>query len=624
MNSPCVRLLALLLPAMALAASARGDDQDPSRTVPIPQGLKATLRLPEVAIIGDHIRGEFIVQNTGSEPVKIRAGEGSAILRAREPGAGAAPNLGMGEASIDPWLQVHVWNERAKLLPDMVGGPMFVPAGTPATVTLAPGESKSIYCPLERYVAILARDIYTVSVWNDLGWEADRDHPPLMATAEIEFRLPSAQSIATRVRTLCARDTEENNWELMHLWSPLFLPALREEARAGHAQACLGMSGIISEEANRVLLDLAVSKDATVARAAVYALSLRLPAPADPEQPALRLWNGWSSREQILRTWQPRFDAPLMTAAVGLMQNPPRLMPSPRKGDAGSSGGLAQLMPNAVALGARSIEARGSIDQVPAVLDATERALRANVAPRKGAQAMFAPAPLDALIQAIDALRSRGWRTNGRGDTAAMLAWFRQLAEPKIPKPADTAWQEVVRAALGSKSPVLRENAVRAMPQPLTDDWEPPLRTALEDEDGGVLCAACAAAGDSHRKSLLGQLVNVVVNLHQPEAQSAAMDAAVRLGGGVELWTALCEVIPEPAMTAKALVELVRGTMEMPPGGIVADSNLTPEEAVAARDAWKTFIERNRELLDNGQRVGRGDPSITPAMMLAVRTVPSR
>jgi hypothetical protein len=605
---------------MAVTVAAWADDQDPSSNVPAPAGLVATLKLPSVAVIGDHIAGEFIVRNRGSEPVRIRAGERGAIVHAYAPGATSPLNFGAGEAAIDPWLQVHVWSERGRVLPEMIGGAMFLPVRKMPIVTLAPGETKSIYCPLERYVAIVRPDLYTISVWNDLGWQADRNHPPVMATAEMEFRPPNGESVANRVRTLCARDTEENSWELQHLWSPLYLPALRDAARAGHAAACLGMSSLLSEDANRLLLEFAASKDSAVTRAAVYALSTRLPSLTQPAQPALRTWNGWSAREPILLAWQPKFDAPLMSAAVRLLGAPLPSEPSAKKSVAEGSV-PPPLIPDSVSLGARVVEARGSAEQVPALLQAAERALETNPVPRKGPQATVPPPPLEALISAIDALRRRGWRTDGQGGVGARLAWFRQLADPAVSRPPGTGWEEAVRTALSAKSPVLRENALRAIGVPLADAWDPLLRKALEDEDGGVLCAACLVAGASGHKDLVGMLVQVIVNAHQPAAQIAAMDAAERLGGGVDVWTALCEVIPEPALRPRALLDLIRGTIDLPPGSVLADGELTAAQATVVREAWKTFIASNRALLESRARVPRGDPSITPTMMLAVRTV---
>jgi hypothetical protein len=159
------------------------------------------------------------------------------------------------------------------------------------------------------------------------------------------------------------------------------------------------------------------------------------------------------------------------------------------------------------------------------------------------------------------------------------------------------------------------------MPVPLTDDWEPLLRSALEDEDAGVQNAACRVAGTSGRTSLRGQLVQIVLNVRESVVQLTAAESAAQLGGGVDLWFALCDVMPQPAMTTNALTALVRGTLDVPRWGVVIDNNLTREQAVAVRDAWKAFLERNRAILESGRRVPRNDPSITPTMMLAVRAL---
>jgi hypothetical protein len=85
-----------------------------------------------------------------------------------------------------------------------------------------------------------------------------------------------------------------------------------------------------------------------------------------------------------------------------------------------------------------------------------------------------------------------------------------------------------------SRWPV-REAAVRALPTPLSEQWAPKLRAALNDADYGVVKAACEVAGASGHKEFAEPLVEIVAAEQNPRLLDAAAGAAEKLGAGIEL-----------------------------------------------------------------------------------------
>lgn len=268
-----------------------------------------------------------------------------------------------------------------------------------------------------------------------------------------------------------------------------------------------------------------------------------------------------------------------------------------------------------VSLGAQIIEARGGDGDVAALLAATQRVLDKWAEPRTGpgANTLDAPAPLQALIRAMDALRQRGWRASGSGRTAALLAYFRQLADPTIPRPDHDRWKRTLHAFIDANPPAFRENAIRAIPTPITDEWEKPLMIALEDRDWGVVRIACEVAGKSGRKSFIRPLAQVVEGIHESFVQGAAHDAAVKLGGGIELWEAWCEVIPDQERVSVALQRLFVGTIALPTSGVMSGTgNFSRDQRFRIRQTWREFLTKHRALLAGGGQVPESDPTVLP------------
>ena len=226
------------------------------------------------------------------------------------------------------------------------------------------------------------------------------------------------------------------------------------------------------------------------------------------------------------------------------------------------------------------------------------------------------PPPLRGLIAAIDALRSRGWRLgpNTAGGSAVILAQFRELSDPTLPRPASDRWNKTLLAFSDANPPTFRQNAILAIPTPVSDELAPALMKALEDKDWGVLLSACEVAGKSGRAPFIGPLCQIVESTHESFILSAASSSAFALGARVELWNAWCEVITDQEFMSTAIRQLAKGTLDITSGSSSGNSNFTREQCFAIRDAWRDFIRKNRSRLAHSERIATDDPTVSPTL----------
>ena len=548
---------------------------------PVPEGAAVSLELPATAKIGDAIKGRFIICNTGTKPFVISTGfdyRGSGVpLR----------------------LKVRVTDSEGRVLTDMAQGLPCL-GGLGGDATIEPGKSHEIACPFQAYVTFTDAGTYVVEACHDLGWKVDDTRPHPVAKTKIKIVLPSPEQATARVRELCMGTDEDVKWQLFKLQHPSFLPALMAEAEAGRSTAVIGISGIPSKGATEALLKLLVHSSPEVVTGAARELTGRLPSLEDGSKSAFHNMYVPPPRDALLKTWDSKYRGQLLEAAHRFLQSTDK---------------------ETIALGASFITAQGGSDDAPALLATIDRIFERNWEIRAGkdANVIDPPAPLGALFGALDSLRARGWRTDGGPDRAARLAHFRQLADPKMARPADDRWKQSILAIVDQdplQTPsVFRENAVRAIPVPVPDEFVKPLLKAFDDQDWAVVMAACEVAGKSGRKIFIPGLAQIVETMHHFFVQNAAHNAAVTLGARTELWTAWCEVITDQDRMHDAVNHLVIGTIDLPPSdGYGGNSNFTREQRFAIRDGWRAFLAKHRDLLAKGGRIPMDDPSITPLL----------
>ena len=248
------------------------------------------------------------------------------------------------------------------------------------------------------------------------------------------------------------------------------------------------------------------------------------------------------------------------------------------------------------------------------LLVALQRALDVYQAPRSGAETntLDAPKPQQRLIDALDTLRGRGWRTAYGGDMAHLIAWCRQLADTKISTPVDEDIRESMLTWLENGPATARIASLQALPDPLPDSYEPILLRVLNDpaSDWGVLRVACDVAAKSKRPAFARPAVQILEGADDIFLQNAAHGAAVSCGAGIELWEAWANVITNPRRTADALRALVEGTIALPKlgGSSASTGRLSRDQCFELRAAWRDFLASHRDELAAGRRVHLTNP----------------
>lgn len=563
---------------------------------PVPSSeVNVSLRLPAAAMIGEEIQASLVVENRGTSPCSITTG-------------GDYRSTGYPQR-----VKVRVQDENGNDLPGLPGETYGGGGGgLIGSHTIPPGKSEAIDFPLECYVSFRKPGVYRITASHDLGWAVDAAHPRSFAQATLTVTEPTeAQATAVVEKLFASRppvpsdrdavfgyemDFEKQLSVLRH---PHYLPSLAKAARDGSVAAVAGIGHIATPEATQVLLELLDYKTPELVTESTRQLLRRVPSPEDRSRTALGgrwEWSAYQIDALLPSSWNSRFEKPLLAAAVKMLES---------------------TDVEVVQVGALLIQARGDAEQAPAILASLQRSLDIHQPPRIGpnANTLDAPAPQQMLINALAALRQRGWRTEAGGDVAHMIAWFCQLADPTIPPPKDESWKDRMLTWVENGPATLRMHALLAIPHPMPDIYEQPLLRALDNPDGGVQRVACEVAGKSKRPIFARPLTQIVETAQENFLQYAAVDAAFECGARYELWQALAAVIPNQDRMVYVIGRLVEGTIELPEsksGG--GNSNFNRDQRFVIRDAWRAFLELQHEPLSAGNRVRLTDPVVIAAL----------
>lgn len=553
------------------------------KAYPAPSAARITLSLPRVVTIGQAIPSALVVSNAGPASFGISVG-------------GDYRSTGFPLR-----LKVHVRNAFRQLsppLPQDVFG--FGGGGLGFTRVVAPGGSQRIEFSLENYVSFLQPGFYTVTAGHDLGWSLSAEHPQPLGVAWVLVREPSADEAAAYVRGIFeAQPQSAPGDEAVRLWQesklegklcvlrhPVYLQVLQEYAQAGSVSAVQGIGHIAVPAATDALLALLEHASPAVVEEALVQLCRRLP----PFPGTLKL---------ILRgrSWSPFQIDPLYPAAWLMRHEQPLLEHAARL--------LSAPQPSLVDRAATLLHLRGYQRHAPSLLRALEGAMSSYRLPEPGCapSSLDLPSPQLQLVQALDALRHRGWRVGSGGNMAEMVAHFRELADARVPHKERQPWRDSDLTWLTNGPPLCRASALQAVPQPLTDAAAQEVLKALEDRDLYVLRTACEVAGKSARPEFARPLAQVLESSGDSHLQAAAHDAALACGARMELWEALAATIIHKERLADAIAKLINGTLALPRTHSSGNTNFTRDQRFQIRDAWRAFLHQHQRQISAGKKV---------------------
>lgn len=593
--------LLMLMPALRAAAEELPLDYPQAggwKSLKVPEGAAAALRLPEKALIGEQVPAALSIQNRGPQPFEITTG-------------GDYRATGFPQR-----MKVRVRDADGLVLRELspanygMGG-----GGILGSRIIQPGGSQEIEFPLERYVSFPKAGTYTVLAGHDLGWQRNPEKPHPLGVATIIIDEPTPEQAERLVKSIIEhRQTtpthvgfrgksyppmrEETLDSLMQaklnvLRHPGYLPALLDAVKNGTAEAVSGIGHIATAEATEALLSLLQSDMASVQSEALNQLQNRVPDKTDPARPAVAgMWGGDTFQIDPLLpgSWKPEFEPRLAAESARL---------------------LLHADPSVVSAAARLVEGVGTNSAAKPLLEALQRSLDTprDIA-RQDTAALYPPLPEPAILSALDALRRRGWRSPRPGGTALLVARFREYADESMPKHTDDPWEESMLTWVEHGPPTLKENALRAIPLPLSPAAVNAVLKALEDDDPRVLVAACQVAEKSALKNFIRPLCQLVETDRSKPVYAAAIEAAKACGARMELWRVIAETMVVKELLADAAHALVSGTIALPEyHGRGSNSSFSREQRFQMREAWRAFLQKHQETLTAGGKVPVPEPA---------------
>lgn len=543
-------------------------------TLPVPEGARASLIFTgsQNFILGDVIEMTFVLSNTGKAAFQYETG---------------GDYRGTG---FPTRYRVTVGDETgAALLAESWLGEM---GGISGSRELKPGSEYRESLLLQNYARVNRPGVFTVRIIHDFGWKATKDKPLPLAEAKITVILPLAEQALQRVNAVAMAQAPLKENQLGKSWHktdfrflnhPIFLPALAKVTEAGQVSALEGINRIESPETMPALMRLLDSKDLDIVHAAALFAGRRIPPQMIGGHLRMCGWYG-SPQEAAAYSafWIPEAAEPLRVAARRLLRS---------------------SKTEQVRTGAFIVEFIGQPDDGAVVLEAlgsimTEWKVRSH--PEDNI--LDAPGAGNALIDALMGLRERGYRAPA-GGVNAILAQFLELADPNVPR--REGWEQSLEAFIDQNPPMLREAAVRALPQPVAGKWEKLLTKALNDEDRGVMLRACEVAGDSGNPAFTEALANIVRTEQQRFLVAAASDALTKLGAHWAATDAWIERLADENLSYQGLLFLA-AKLEHPKRGGGSSGRLALRDArVAMRAKWQLFFSDpiRRTLVQSGKPV---------------------
>ena len=542
-----------------------------ARLPPVPSGTAFRVEFDKAEyVLGENILAHAILTNTGTEPFRASFG-------------GDYQSLGRADR-----YKITVTDEGGTVLPDpcarrtwIVGG------GLGAEPELKPGDEWVDSLPLCSFVHFAEAGRYRVRITHDFGWSAGEKKPP-SAEAEIVVRMPGQEEADALVAKAAnekfifgvfgKRSREQTSFAAFYL--PIFLPALRSLAEHGNMKAALAIADIETPEATEALIGLLNSSAVYVSNVAFGSLPQRIVS-AYPPDPAFELRLGETVQAARLafreRCWKPGLAAPLAAQARTWLeqgsaeQREHAIWFLRQVGEARDVAPILKLIQSAL-FDLPHFDTNDSVDDFPQVCMAGVAALH----------------QLDPKASDL---------------TSEAGLYYRVFAFPggKVDLPA-------LRTALESKRPLLRQAALRAMPEPLPAEFRAAVRDALGDEHPGVCSAAAQIAAKDKNPSYRPAVIALLATERNLSALRSATQAALAVGARYEAARAWAAQLDDAQRWHKALSELATIVIDRCSGG--GDTGADRKTIVALRKRWEAFLAKHERDLRKGRIFHPGESAL--------------
>jgi tetratricopeptide (TPR) repeat protein len=554
--------------------------------------------------LGENVLVSFVLENTGSKPLKIDTGSDYRFaprsMRFRVKAIG--PD---GKLCEDPF-------------PDAT-----CEGGLGGTTVLQKGERFTESVPIMRYCRIDSPGKYKITVSHDFGWKLPEQRIPL-ATAEVTFVMPSAEQARTVVERMCKVEKDPSarlspDFQDFHtLRYAVYLPILKEMVKNESASAAKEASGnpgaampkegykaldgigeIATPEATATLIEFGQSTNPTLALKAMQTLNLRLPDP---------MWQGKiggrspfenpmnNERQRLNRlTWRPEFETAARKIGRSFLE---------RSDVAG------------LQCGAFIMECIGKNED----LNALEGALDGSIAQtREMKKEQCYPRPRGAtgeLMRAATLMIQRGAEAPRDPHSYGQCALFlTAIGESSSFRPA--GWQETCKRLLQHEIAYIREQALLTLPQPYDSSEKSLILKLVQDKDEDVQIAASNAiskeADPLYKDAVLAMMRESTETIHL----STAINTAEKLGLHFEVLKVIADRLDQPVpdksigLSAELLSILVQGTIQIPPN---SSEICQSSDFARTKPHWLKLLQDKEKVFRSGGRLSMDDPAISRAL----------
>lgn len=549
----------------------------------VPEGVKIRLEFDQAKyFLGENVLAHLVIENASQQPFRVNHGGDYR-------GAGRALRF-----------EVTATDQAGQLAEDPNPDPSHM-GGMVGNSEVAPGGQLVLSVPLIRYVNFDRPGRYTIRIAHDFGWKAGgRAHP--VGEAVVEFISPDAAQAELIVAAMDKLPDDPNGTfgkrsrnyaDFSALRQPAYFASMLRRAEAGDQKGLTALASMEIPEATAALIRLAGHADRSFGLKAAESLVQRLPEPEFSKtaqtQNLFPYFRHEQRRRLTARAWETALAADVRALAVRL---------------------LADNEARAVDGGAAMMVAVGTVADAVAVRAAIERALESVRGPRTAAnENLSMKPPLYGLLNAMQALRARGYTPSGISGSAGILLYFHWLADEPGPRPE--IWLQHFEAWRTSGPAETRIAALRSIPQPMPEVGLKAIRAALDDRDLGVIQVACGLAGSSGDRRFLQPLTEIIAAESHPQVLREASQAAMKLGAHFELLKIWTSRMGEAALLEPAL-EAWETRFDPQPRNFGGRTDLSRAERLAIRAAWERFLSRHGRKLSAGKKFQLGGPELTP------------
>ena len=564
--------LAILVGVLLGGCPLRADEGGPGRW-PVPAGARVAVEVDKATVfLGENVVLHFVVENLGPTPFRIFTGcDGRNGVRALRFKVAATDEA--GRAADDPHPAI----------PDFGGlGQEF---------EVAPGKKHYEAIPLHRYRRLDRPGTYTVRVWHDLGWAETEARKTPAAEVTLTVRLPDpeqARRVVAAMDRLKDRDSVRPGAraapypDYTTFQHPVYLPIFAPQARDADPRALRALGSIADPEATRAIIGLLDHKDPATARAALAALTDRLPEPG-----AEKRRRGQERAWLVEKAWRPSLAPAVRRAGRALLDGKP---PDLR-------GGAFLLL------------CVGEQADLPALVRGLDAAVARARTPTLEDSGAFE------LWHAGLAMADRGvelpWPPRSPGER---LLFARAIGNRLAYQPA--GWEQAFAGLLRDDLPCVRKAALDGLPDGPGKALAGCLPDLLRDPDLVVRTAACWACLKVRSKDLEQPLLGVLATAGDDRLLYAAHTVAHRhgLAPRVNVLWVLAGRLDEPGMARiclKYLRQVVEGRSDLDAADDPRDPYcLPPAEAAACRRAWRKFLRDREKELAAGKTYPFDDPGL--------------